>query len=218
MKCNEFWRRYYDKGMSPELEKHLETCHSCADEFFIDRIIDTATSAPVVYSPSESVWERIAAEMETGDAETEPVATPKRGLLSRLFGAIPKIDFFPKPSYAWGVLAVCILSLTTFVAIRQYIHRVPAGDSLEALHELESSEGRYIAAIETLSKQIDARKDEIDPELYDLYSQKLAVLDDYIARCRQAVDENNGNFNARMYLALAYQEKAKTLKEIASLL
>ncbi|MCE5251123.1 hypothetical protein LLG96_12975, partial [bacterium] len=73
----------------------------------------------------------------------------------------------------------------------------------------------YLAAIDKLSGLVEQNKANIDPELYDLYREKLAVLDEYIGQCREAVAKNEYNINARKYLALAYQEKVETLREMS---
>lgn len=216
MNCSEFWRQYAEHGISSELEEHLKTCPVCADEFLIDRAIDAAVAAPANYSPPDAVWDRIASAL---DAAPSPEASKETFTekIPRLFGKLSSIRFYIRPAYAWACALVIVSVLTTYIATRQFApwqHE----DPLTAVRELEQSEGRYLAAIETLSKQIEGKKSEIQPELYDLYVEKLAVLDEYIVQCRKAVDENNENINARLYLALAYKEKAETLKEIASLL
>ena len=84
----------------------------------------------------------------------------------------------------------------------------------ETVAELEKKEQEYTAAIEKFSKFADNFEKSIDPELYQLYQEKLAVLDEFILQCKEAVEQNEYNINAREYLALAYKEKTETLKNM----
>jgi len=82
---------------------------------------------------------------------------------------------------------------------------------------LEETENEYLAAIEKFSKLVESSEEYIDPEFYQLYQEKLALLDEFILQCQEAVRQNEYNINARKYLALAYKEKKETLQALISL-
>ena len=50
--------------------------------------------------------------------------------------------------------------------------------------------------------------------LWILYQERLALLDESIEACKQTLEYNTENINAKKYLLLAYQEKVETLKKL----
>ena len=50
--------------------------------------------------------------------------------------------------------------------------------------------------------------------LWILYQERLALLDESIEACKQTLQYDAENINARKYLLLAYQEKVETLKKL----
>jgi len=213
MNCNDFWKTYNEKGLTPELREHLENCASCENEFLIERELDRVIEILPDHEAPDSAWERIAAAI---DASPDPVpAGPTVSERIRRFArkALP-INVLFKPSYAAAAIAIVAISIVAFHAV----HEMYAPDSEHARRvaakDLEKAEQTYLDAIEKFSGVVEERRQTMDPELYDLYTEKLAILDEYIEECREAVGENEYNSNARMYLALAYREKAETLKEM----
>ena len=133
-------------------------------------------------------------------------------MLKNIFSV--NISFFPRPLLA-GVTIVLIAIIWIF-----YFKPGPLTPQqklklqAEAIKEIERTEQIYLESIARFSELAEENKDNIDPELYDVYLEKLAVLDDYILECKEAINENKYNPQVRTYLAVAYKEKAATLREM----
>jgi hypothetical protein len=216
MNCKDFWKIYEDSGLTPELEAHLQDCPVCRKEMETESAILKAVQSLPVYRAPESLWERIAQELPARRPEknragifTGIIDSYARNLLSLLGGIRLK-----------PVLAGIVIVLLSVLATRYYYTSPlsPRGKITlqnNAADELAIKEQEYLAAIDKLSALVEQNKGNIDPELYDLYKEKLAVLDQYINQCKEALTGNEFNINARKYLALAYEEKVETLREMS---
>ena len=215
MECSEFWERYAESGMNPELSAHLEECRECSREFIVETELDSMIGSLPEHTPPSAVWDRIEENLSVSDKEAAPafpVVNKSRGFLERVMSADISL-----PYTVFKYAAVILLTAgLTLIAAKYFIPGYMNLSNMESIAELEDAEQAYLAAIEKFSGQIDASGNSIDPELYDLYMDKLAILDEYILQCKEAVEENELNPNARRYLAMAYVEKTKTLKEMAS--
>lgn len=217
MECNEFWERFRESGMNPELASHLEECPDCNSEFIIECELDRIVDYLPDHTPPASVWDRIENALDdpvSVDIPDTTIITKPRAFFRRM---LP--DAIPLKHTVVGYAAVILLTAgVTFIATRSFIPGLMGPAGTESVVELEDAEKAYLEVIEKFSGQIEASKESIDPELYDLYMDKLAILDEYILQCKEAVEENEYNPNARRYLAMAYVEKTNTLKEMANLL
>jgi len=219
MNCEKFWKRYEDGGMTPDLENHLRSCESCRRKMEAETLLlSTASNMPSFTAP-DGLWEKIEAVLPEEHAADTTAEARRSGLKVARGGIFARLTAIPfKP-----VLSVAAVVLITIFATHYYhvtrwrpIEMVKL--RLKATDELEAKEQDYLAAISKLSRMVEEKKDAIEPELFDLYSEKLTVLDEYIADCREAVESNEYSINAREYLALAYREKVSTLKEMSELL
>ncbi len=214
MNCHEFWREYEQSGMTEELQRHLDQCPSCRDEMHAEEILDHALpSLPELKAP-EAVFDRIMdsldrdEERENGTVIVKRPETFFRRMIPHSLPVVPT---------AAAVAAMLFATVwITFVATRAWLPSINNPMISEYfVPDLEDAEKTYLKALDKYMAEIEESKDQLNPELYDIYREKLAVLDEYILECREAVDENEYNGNARRYLAMAYIEKARTLKEIA---
>jgi len=105
------------------------------------------------------------------------------------------------------------IGLATAFAILLIFYTVHEQDPMKKIHNAEK---KYIEAIENLEKLADNNAENLDLTLWALYQERLNLLDESIASCKQTIEKNNGNVNAQKYLFLAYQEKVSTLKKIAN--
>ena len=217
MECHEFWENYHETGMNDELQKHLEECPECNSEFIVDCEIDKAVADLPDFKAPDSAWDRITSALDESPKvlqDDDRTIKKTRGFfLSKLSGHIPVK--FAAATFAASLLVTIGL---TFMLTKAMIPGGNLSGGEVMVVNLEDAEQAYLNAIEKYSNRIETSKDRFDPELYDLYVEKLAILDEYISQCREAVDENEYDINARRYLALAYSEKTETLKEMGSYL
>ncbi len=215
MDCSEF-RKLYDSGsMTSPMSDHLERCPACRRMAEEDRtILDAARDLPLHEAP-DCLWERIEARLP------EPVRQPSRlaaladvvsGALGRLAQELSAVRLKP-------AVAALALVFTSVLATHYYTTgRLPflprAIVERDTVREFDEIEREYLAAIDRLTERAKQAETAMNPELSTLYNEKLAVLDEYIAQCREALDENGSSPYVRKYLALAYLEKMETLKEM----
>ena len=214
MKCKEFWEKYEETGLTSEFEKHLEDCEGCRNEMKIELFLDKKAGSLPGFKAPEGVWEKII--QREGFGEDKVSIREKINNIIQSF--IPPAGHFSlKPAVA-GLAFVLLIA----AGIGYYFNKPLSPEQktrlqMEAVAELEETEMNYIAAIEKFSSLVEDNKENIDPELYQLYDEKLTVLDDYIEQCKDAIAQNQYNGNARKYLAIAYQEKVETLKQLSEM-
>lgn len=115
----------------------------------------------------------------------------------------------PKWQPAWKYAAVAAsVAIIILIFWSKFIYEP---DPLEVVAKAEQ---KYIKAIEKLEMVVEKSELDMDISLFALYQERLALLDESIATCKQTIQQNNENVNARKYLFLAYQEKVNTLKKI----
>jgi hypothetical protein len=216
MNCKEFWKHYEDSGLTPELENHLCSCEKCQKEMEAERaLLAIARNLPTHQAP-DYLWNRIAQQL--------PQEQPESGWVNIDIGSIiekARQLIFPVGTVRLKPVIVSLAIMLTSILATHFYHTRPFGTSgitsnqKITARDLEKIEQEYLAAIDRLTEEVELNRDSIDPELYDLYNEKIAVLDEYIEQCRDALEDNEYNPNARRYLALAYIEKMETLKELS---
>ena len=85
-------------------------------------------------------------------------------------------------------------------------------DSYDDL-QIERAEKDYLAAIESLERQVRPKLAASMTEETALYEDRLAVIDAQIDRCRLVLASNPGNAHIRRYLLAALQDKRQTLAD-----
>ncbi|MFC1508256.1 anti-sigma factor family protein [Candidatus Omnitrophota bacterium] len=217
MNCKDFWSNYEDSGLTSELKAHLDACPSCQKEMEVEKALLSIVQDLPVHKAPDHLWDRIERELPQEKPEINRLKVFVEALtdgINAIFSPLHHLQLKP-------VLAGVIIMITSVLATHYYYTRPTSTVSVTgiekvALRELEDIEREYLAAVENLTEQVELNKDSIDPELYDVYREKLAVLDEYIQQCKDAVDSNELNPNARKYLALAYVEKMETLREMST--
>ncbi|MFC1562893.1 hypothetical protein ACFL4Z_02455 [candidate division KSB1 bacterium] len=210
MKCNDFWEKYEESGLTAELEKHLNECKNCKNEMEIEFLINKHADNPTEFKAPEYLWEKI--KISALEKDKIFVLGEIKGFIKKQFSSIKIIPL--KPAAAVGLTMILLIA----VVIGYFLKPIPTEEKIrmqaEAVAELEKKEQEYIVAIEKFFRLVENSKKDLDPELYQLYQEKLAVLDEFILQCKEAVNQNEYNINAREYLSLAYKEKAETLKDM----
>jgi len=221
MNCKKFWEIFEESGLTPELERHLESCAGCREEMKMEELLKRGIDAlPGIEAP-EHLWDTVGGAV-SGASSGQPPAAESAGM--SVPGKIKALarTVFPegKPLALRPVLAGIALALLIAAPVAYQFIITPSSQEkiqlqMQAIAEVEETEKQYLAAIENLSGIVNEKKESIDPDLYRGYEEKLAVLDEYIRQCREAIELNEYNISARQHLFMAYKEKVATLKKMA---
>ncbi|MFC1608015.1 hypothetical protein ACFL47_08595 [Candidatus Latescibacterota bacterium] len=217
MNCKEFWTAYEDTGLTPELKTHLRECSNCLNEMETEKVLLATVRNLPEYEAPDSLWDRIAEELP----KEHPVHDHEIETASVAESTLGKVLIPFRSLRVQMIVAAAVIILTSVVATNMYhtgqiFPGGPARQRSADSRSLEEIEQEYLAAIDQLTISAEELKDTMDPGLYDLYTNKLAILDEHIEQCREALDDNEYNPNARHYLALAYIDKMETLQEMTT--
>jgi len=209
MNCKDFWKKFEESGLTPQLEKHINECKSCKNEMEIEVLLNKKVKNLYEFEAPDNLWEKI----EISVLEKDKVSLLER-IKKSIIKQFPAIKLIPlKPAFAGAVILLLFA-----VGFRYYLKSTSHEEKVRlqtlAIDEIEKKENEYIAAIEKFSKLLENSEKNIDPELSWLYQEKLAALDEFISQCKEALEENEYNIDARKYLAMAYKEKVETLQKM----
>jgi len=124
------------------------------------------------------------------------------------------VPFYKSPMTRWlAIAAILIFGIGIGYLLQQ--RDTPSGLLTAAtLAQVEQTERDYIAAIEQISQRAQSKFHLLDPDLNFLYRDKLAVIDEQIAQCQDAIHKNPGNAHVRRYMLAALKDKRETLEEL----
>ena len=193
-------------------------CPACRKEFETEKVLMKAVQSLPTYEAPDTLWARIDEALP----DTQIAAEHKRPDLDSIKHVIRRLFSYLQAVPVKPVFAACVIMIVSILATRYYYTRPLSPEQQllrqdEIAYDLAQKEQDYIAAIDKLSKLVENKKSSIEPELYDLYREKIALLDDYILQCRDALEQNEYNTNVHTYLAMAYKEKVETLQEMYEL-
>ena len=199
MKCDRY--QQYELGELDEVQfkTHAKNCPECQSYLEQDaRLLALARTLqqPVV---APQLWERIEHHLRAERKRPGPVSHAGRRKIRYLAAAV----------------LVLGLGLGTYLASRTS----PGHSRLltaSALRRIEDTESEYRQAIADLERVVHPQLAHLDPELTELYQERLAVIDEQIARCRAAQVKNPANAHICRYLLAALQDKKQTLQELVS--
>ena len=80
---------------------------------------------------------------------------------------------------------------------------------------VRDAEQKYVTAIAILAKDVQKRRDQLDPVMLTQLDLALTQIDRTIADTKKAMRENNNDPNALQYLLAAYSRKYEVLNELA---
>lgn len=83
-----------------------------------------------------------------------------------------------------------------------------------AVDEVEKAEQQHIEAIRRMEKLAGPKLDDPATPLLVSYKEKLMLLDDAIAQCQSAIEQNRNNAHLRKQLLSMYSEKQRTLRDV----
>lgn len=210
---------YVDDDMAPRerraLEDHVAGCEACASALAdLRRIVAMAGSlggAP----PETDLWPGIEARLGERRAVVVPIgADRERRRVS-----------FSLPQLAAAVVAALLIGVSaTWLALdgggeTAGPARVEAPGGQREARVVPVSEGpvegSYAVAVEQLERELEARRDRLDPETLRAVETNLAVIDRAIEDIREALASNPEDPYLNRHLATTMQRKVDVLRQAA---
>ncbi len=211
-KAREYISRSIDGELSERasarLERHLAACAECRELRSDLKAIVGRAAGLAAPEPSERVWGRIKAGLET--VRTRPSAEGARLDRRPLFGSSG-----PVLRYA-GTAALALILVASGLVLgrrlgREDVQTGPGDREAYALAKLDEAEGHYQQAIKALAEAFAAEKGALAPQVAELFERNLSAVDAIIQACRRAVLEEPDDLEARNYLLAAYTQKLTLL-------
>ena len=180
-----------------EFDQHVQSCEFCKAMLAEDaRLIELVNSLkqPV---DSDNVWVKI---------ETDLSKQKSKNIIHLMLKSNKML---------FRIAAVLIVG----VAISFYfIQRNQIPDkgivTFSMLEKLDEKEQDYLKSIEELEAATKEKMAQMDIGLMLLYRDKLEMIDEQIAECKEALSDNPANAHIHKYLFAALKEKKETLQEI----
>lgn len=212
--------------LASEVASHLHACPNCTRE-----LETLAAEDELFHSYSESLdrnidvkprlWHSVRATLESEHA---------RGSGQRLYSAWLE-GWLPGSRVAryamFAAVVACISVGATLLAVRMFapvpqehvsnVDRSSSPNSLEAaLQSVQRAETEYLEAIRILSAIADRQKETLDPGKQAELDRNLKVLDQAIAKARQAYHAHPSDPELGFYMLAAYREKVELLEELTT--
>ncbi|HUU52242.1 MAG TPA: zf-HC2 domain-containing protein [Candidatus Heimdallarchaeota archaeon] len=196
-----------DAAKKAKLDEHCTQCADCQKLLEDFQTISSSAKELDTFSPPESTWGKIQEKMTADEQEVLTLAPQKQGWFS-----IPRLSYVLS-----AVLLVVFLSLVFIYGPRYWSGQavVPELENQQyTLTKLEEAEHHYQLAIKALNEAAMAQKEQLDPQVAEVFRTNLDLIDQSINACRQAVLTDPNDIESRKYLLAAYKEKANLLNVI----
>ncbi len=166
----------------------------------IEKLISEAAKKLPKHDPPDQLWGMIETRLEAVKAHRSFWKE-----VIDIFAGFSLPKWQPVLKYSVIATAVAVIFLTFWL---KFFHEY------DPLKVVARAEVKYIQAIEQLERRVEKQQPVQDMNLWILYQERLALLDESIEACKQTLEYDAENINARKYLLLAYQEKVETLKKL----
>lgn len=196
-----------DAAKKAKLDQHCAQCADCQKLFVDFQTISSSAKELDTFPPPESTWGKIQEKMTAEEQEVLTLTPQKQSWFS-----------LPRLSYVLSaVLLVIFLSLVFIYGPRYWSGKavVPELENQQyTMAKLEEAEHHYQLAIKALNEAAMAQREQLDPQIAEVFRTNLELIDQSINACRQAVLTDPNDIESRKYLLAAYKEKANLLNEI----
>jgi formiminotetrahydrofolate cyclodeaminase len=197
-----------ETGKAAGLEQHVRKCAACRQ--LLEDLRTIAAAAPSLDGPepSEAVWSRIRTRLMNQETVASEGRAPAPGL--RALGWSASALKFA------GAAAITLILIASgvFFGIRigkKGVSERAADPEKYTLAKLDEAEHYYRQAIKSLSEAFAGQKGTMIPAAAEMFEKNLAIIDDTIQACRQAVLKEPDDLQARNYLLAAYMDKVTVL-------
>lgn len=120
-------------------------------------------------------------------------------------------------AWVWQVAAALIVLLGLAVVVWKANQLSPMDKVIlkqKVYDEAEKAQKDHERAIKQLEKLAGEKLDDPATPILVSYKEKLMLLDDAIAECQKAIDQNRANAAVHKQLLAMYDEKQRTLREV----
>ncbi len=196
-----------DAAKKAKLDEHCAQCADCQKLIEDFQTISNSAKELETFSPPESTWGKIQEKMTAEEQEVLTLAPQKQSWFS-----------LPRLSYVLSAVLMVVFVSLVFIYGPKYWSGQAVVPELEnqqyTLAKLEEAERHYQLAIKALNEAAMAQKEQIDPQIAEVFRTNLELIDQSINACRQAVLSDPNDVESRKYLLAAYKEKANLLNVI----
>ena len=200
MTCDQYQKWDLGELNTAAFEAHVQNCTECQRHLDEDKKLMALVQTLNEPRRAPQLWDRI----EQGLIDEQNVENT--------------VPFTQSPTIRWFAAAILIVGLGLGHILSQRTASKPSGLlSHQALAQVERTERDYITAIEQLEQTAHPHLDQLPIDLATLYRVRLVTIDQQIARCQEALQNNSANAHIRRYLLAALQDKKQTLTKITEI-
>lgn len=201
MTCNGFKKFCLSEWTQDDFQEHMRTCPECRVAYEQDRLLLDVSRSLKEEIKAPGLWARIESDLRN----------------QRDF-RIGRLWSLPAFRIAAILMLGFIFSLSLMFGLRDDRNDLPSGLLAESvLKNVEVRQKAYENAITELEVVASTRLITLDQELMFLYRDRLEVIDEQIAQCREALATSPANAHIHRYLLAALQDKKETLMEIMNI-
>lgn len=174
--------------------RHAETCAACAERLAGWNDLSATASGMRAEWTNDMLWPRI---------ERAVKRESRRGWTQLWQVAAALTIFVSIAAIAWVT--------SERMRIKDFDRVIFTADAVD---EVEKAEKSHVAAIDRLETMAGPKLESPETPLMVNYKEKLMLLDDAIAECRQGIERNRNNAHLRRQLLSMYSEKQRTLQDV----
>jgi uncharacterized membrane protein YvbJ len=172
-------------------ERHARECAQCAAKLASWNEISTTARDLHTTWPSDTLWPRIARSLKNEQRTAR--------------------------SWMWQV-AAAILILVSLALVVYKANQLNKSERIliteDAVQDADKTQHEFEKSIKQLEKLSGDKLDDPATPIMVSYKEKLMLLDDAIAECQTAIDQNRANAQVRKQLLAMYTEKQRTLRDV----
>lgn len=210
---------YLDDDLAPlergAMEAHLAGCEACGSALEDLRRIVAAAGTLEDAPPETDLWPAIEARLGERRAVVVPLDAGRR----------PRRSSFSLPQLAAAVVAALLIGVSAaWLALdrggeidRPGRAEAPATGPAAGIVSVSEGpvEGSYASAVEQLERELEARRDELEPETLRAVEANLAIIDRAIGDIREALASDPDDPYLNRHLAATMQRKVDVLRQAA---
>jgi len=226
MRCyraQEYISEYVDGTLSPKHEisllRHIGECSDCRAVLEDFRRMAQEAKDLRKLTPSDAVLLNVATRLRE-QRSTPPASSPRRRwIFASVLSWLGHGHWQPRPAtnaavFAAGLILLLIIGLLYYQPWRTSLGAEKAAIDQLTLKKLDEAERHYEQAIRALSDATAAQHGNLDARVTRVFEVNLAMVEESIEACRQAVKRDPRDLEAQEALMASYKEKVQLMTEL----